>query len=90
MQRLCQREYKTNDMDLKKFLRLALIVEWASIVIGLVVYELSADSFPAKLQEYLKWEAQQESLLDNSFFILVILVWLLVSLLSAIGLFFFK
>lgn len=45
---------------------------------------------PAKLQEYLKWEAQQESLLDNSFFISVILVWLLVSLLSAIGLFFFK
>ncbi|BCS96215.1 hypothetical protein DSLASN_18530 [Desulfoluna limicola] len=77
-------------MSLKKILRMAIIFDWFTTILYVVVSEILESSLPSQLQDYLKWEANKElTITENLIFIPVILL-LVVYLISSIGLFLYK
>ena len=77
-------------MCLKKVLRIAIVVEWATIILFIMVSKMLESSLPSQLQNYLLWETEQELTTIEFLFLIPMIIFILMYLISSIGLFLYK
>ena len=77
-------------MSLKKILRIAIVVEWASVLFSVLASGILESHLPPQLQDYLLWEAEQEITTLEYWLLIPVIIIILMYLISSIGLFLYK
>ena len=77
-------------MSSRTTLRLAIVIHWLSIVVGVAVSFPLEAQLPEILQHYLVWDMDQAVSSAELFILLIGLVFIVVSLVGSVGLFLFR